>query len=280
MSTRSRAGTARLSERRAASQSWPLPARIGALGVAAFLASSLVAGALSHGYHPLPESISALAAVDAQHPVIMITGFVLAAIGLTATGVGIANRHWRSVSGLVAALLIMLAGPAMAVAGFARQDCSDRLPSCLDFGKADQATTHYWVHQYVSLGLFVVMTIAMFVLARALWRSAGWRHLTGYSLLAGVFCLATIALLLVDPPALDPYFGLLNRVFIAVMFGWPVLAAGLPARARRSLNPIPKQGQGSVASLTGTVRDPRLSVWAQMAFDGAGQFRTRCSATR
>ena len=176
-----------------ATRGWGMPARIAALGVAGFLIASVIAGSLSTGYSPAREAISALAATDAQHPVIMITGFVLGAIGLGAAAVGIWQRHRATLAGRVATVMIMLGAPGMIVAGFARQDCSERLPSCLDYGKAELATTHFWVHQYVSLAMFVIMSIAMFVLARALWRSVTWRHLTGWSILAGLLCFGTIA---------------------------------------------------------------------------------------
>jgi len=215
-----------------ATAGWGMPARIAALGIAGFLIASVIAGSLSTGYGPAREAISALAATDAQHPVIMITGFVLGAIGLGAAAVGIWQRHRATLAGRVATVMIMLGAPGMIVAGFARQDCSERLPSCLDYDKAELATTHFWVHQYVSLAMFVIMSIAMFVLARALWRNVPWRHLTGWSILAGLLCFGTIALLMVDPPAVAPYMGYLQRIFIVILFGWPVLVAGLAGRNR------------------------------------------------
>jgi hypothetical membrane protein len=214
----------------AAARAWPLPARLGVAGIAAFFGASFVAGAFKPGYSHLREAVSALAATDSPAAPLMITAFLVSAVGMTATGVGIWRRLSVGVAGRVAAGLVVLSGLMMVVAGLARQDCSERLPSCIDHGEAPLGTTHFWVHQYVSLGLFVLLTISMFVMARGLRRSAGWAQLARWSKVAGLFSLLCIAELMVDPPALDPYAGLVQRVFVLVLFGWPVFVAGAPAR--------------------------------------------------
>ena len=60
-------------------------------------------------------------------------------------------------SGRVAAVMTGLSGVGMLVAGFARQDCSEYRAGTVDAGEAPLASTHFWVHQYVSLLMFVVL---------------------------------------------------------------------------------------------------------------------------
>jgi hypothetical membrane protein len=219
-----------MSANASATRAWPLTARLGAAGFAAFFLASLAAAAFKPGYSHLREAVSALAATDSPGAPVMITGFMLTAAGMIATGVGLRRRLRGSRSGRIAAGLVLVSGVLMVPAGLARQDCSERLPSCVDHGEAPLATTHFWVHQYVSLTLFLLLTISLFVMARGLRHSGGWAHLARWSQVAGFLCLLGIAELMVDPPALDPYAGLVQRLFVVVLFGWPILAAALPAR--------------------------------------------------
>jgi hypothetical protein len=218
-------------------RAWPATARVGAVGVAAFYLASLAAGAVKPGYSHLREAVSALAATDSPGAPVMIAGFLVSAVGMLATGLGIRRRLRAGVAGPVAAGLVLLSGALMAVAGLARQDCSERLPSCLDYGEAPLASTHFWVHQYVSLALFVLLTVSLFVMARGLRRSGGWAYLARWSKVAGLLCVLGIAELIADPPALDPYAGLVQRLFVLVLFGWPLVVAAAPARPRRPATP-------------------------------------------
>ena len=259
-------------------RAWPLTARIGAAGIAAFYLASLAAGAVKPGYSHLREAVSALAATDSPGAGVMIAGFLVSAVGMVATGLGIRRRLRTGVAGPVAAGIVLLSGPLMAVAGLARQDCSERLPSCLDHGEAPLATTHFWVHQYVSLALFLLLTIALFVMARGLRRSGGWAHLARWSKVAGLICVLGIAELIVDPPALDPYVGLIQRLFVLLLFGWPLVVAAAPARpappgtasggapgepsgARSGGEPPAARGGWGTASRDATPLTPTWSGW-------------------
>jgi hypothetical membrane protein len=214
----------------ASAGAWPVTARIGAAGIAAFYLASLAAGAVKPGYSHLREAVSALAATDSPGAAVMIAGFLVSAVGMLAIGLGIRRRLRAGVAGPVAAGLVLLSGALMVPAGLARQDCSERLPSCLDHGAAPLASTHFWVHQFVSLALFLLLTVSLFVMARGLRRSGGWAYLARWSKAAGLLCVIGIAELMVDPPALDPYAGLVQRLFVLVLFGWPLVVAAAPAR--------------------------------------------------
>jgi hypothetical protein len=235
---------------------WPVTARIGAAGIAAFYLASLAAGAVKPGYSHLREAVSALAATDSPGAAVMIAGFLVSAAGMLAIGIGIRQRLRAGVAGPVAAGLVLLSGALMVVAGLARQDCSERLPSCLDHGAAPLATTHFWVHQYASLTLFLLLTVALFVMARGLRRSGGWAYLARWSKAAGLLCGLGIAELIVDPPVLDPYAGLVQRLFVLVLFGWPLVVAAAPAR------PAAGTGASEYAGTGWQAPAPLTPTWA------------------
>lgn len=203
-------------------------------GVGAFFAASVVSGALTPGYSVRREAVSALAARDAPAAPIMIAGFLLLAVGLVAAGVSL----WRTLplrAGRAGALLVVVTGALMAVAGLARQDCSDQLTTCVDHGDAVGASTGYWVHQYASLLGFLLLVVAGFLLARALRRGGASRGLVRVArAVAWVSLLVTVALV-VQPPPLQEVYGLAQRLFLLVVLGWPAFLAlrpRVPTRAR------------------------------------------------
>jgi hypothetical membrane protein len=210
---------------------WPVTARFGAAGIATFFSVAIVTAAVTPGYRSTRDGISALAALDSLYAWVMIAGFLAAAAGLVATGVGLWQRFSGVRSGRIGAGLVVFAGSLMATAGLARQDCSDIRPECIDHGDAPLASTHYWVHQYVSLALFLILVIAMFVLVRAARRTEGFGHLaipTRIVAIAGL--LLTVSIVTIGYGDVS---GLVQRPYLAMLFGWPVLLAGLAPRAAR-----------------------------------------------
>jgi hypothetical membrane protein len=201
---------------------------VGAVGVSGFLVTGVVTGLVSPAYDLRREAVSALAALDSVHAGWMIAGFVAAAVGLVASAVVL----WRAVpqrAGRVAAAMVAAAGALIAVAGFARQDCSDQLRGCKDFGEALEASQSYWVHEYASLLAFLLLLVSFFVLARGL-RRTGRSSLAVISRTAGVACSTAVALLVVAPPFVVDNYGILQRAVIGALFGWPVVAGILASR--------------------------------------------------
>jgi hypothetical protein len=210
---------------------WSAPARLGAAGIATFFAVAIATAAVTPGYRSTRDGISALAALDSPYAWVMIAGFLAAAAALVATGFGLWQRYGGVRSGRIGAGLVVFAGGLMATAGLARQDCSDIRPECIDHGAAPLASTHYWVHQYVSLALFLILVIAMFVLVRAVRRTEGLGHLampTRVVAIAGL--LLTVSIVTVG---YGDFSGLVQRPYLAMLFGWPVLLAGLAPRTPR-----------------------------------------------
>jgi len=204
---------------------WPLLAKIAGSAIVIWFTLSTIAGALNPGYSPIREAMSALAATDADYAWVAITGFMIAAVGLACTGIVLWRRFAGNRTGRVAATLVTLAAPEMVVAGLARQDCSEQLPTCIDYGDAPLASTHFWVHQYTALFMFVSLTVALFLLARALRRDAGRARLATPTRLVAFTCLAVIVVVFMAEIG-SSWHGLIQRIFAALVFGWPVVVAG------------------------------------------------------
>lgn len=205
-----------------------LPVRLAAGGLATFFGASLLTAALTPGYSSARDQISALAALDSPHAWIMITGFLVAAASLVATGVAVWRRYAARPSGKVAAGLLMVAAGLMTTAGLARQDCAESRPTCVDHGEATLASTHYWIHQYASLALFVVLISTAFVLIRAVRRTEGFGHLkVPARIVAWTGVILTVSMVTVG---FGSFSGLVQRPYLALLFGWPILLAGIAPR--------------------------------------------------
>jgi hypothetical membrane protein len=203
-------------------------ARLGAAGIAAFFAASIGVAAVTPAYRTTRDSISSLAGLDSPYAYVMVAGFLTAAAALVATGVALWQRYGATASGKVAAIMLLLCGPLMGTAGLARVDCSDAVATCIDHGEAPLASTHFWVHQYVSLLMFVTLVAASFVLIRAVRRTEGFGHLkVPARIVAWSSLLFTVATVTVG---FGQFAGLAQRPFIALLFGWPVVLATVAAR--------------------------------------------------
>ena len=198
------------------------------VGVGGFAAAVVVTGLATPGFDSRHEAISSLAALDSPHAWIMILGFMFGAVGLLSAGL-VLWRHLPTRAARVGCGLVMIAAALMAVAGLARQDCSDQLPTCRDFGDGANASDSYWVHEYASLLGFLLLIISFFLLARGLRRTQR-SGLAIASRTVGVTCLAGVALLVATPPVVVDNYGIVQRLFVAVLFGWPVAAALLASR--------------------------------------------------
>jgi hypothetical membrane protein len=201
----------------------PILAIAGAAGVATFFVTSIVVAAITPGYHSTRDAISALAATDSPYAAVMIAGFLAAAAGLVATGAAL----WRRF-GPAPGIMMVIAGGLMATAGLARQDCSEAVPTCIDHDEAALASTHFWVHQYVSLAMFLLLVATAFVLARKVRRTAGFGHLTVPArIVAWSGLLLTVAAMTAGFGAVN---GLVQRPYLALLFGWPIALAAIAPR--------------------------------------------------
>jgi hypothetical protein len=238
--------------------------RIVLAGMAGFTGAALVAGTIDPGYHPVAEMISGLAAQDAAAPALMIGGFLAAAGALMVAGITL----FRRLTGLAAragAVLVTLAGAGMVVAGLARQDCSQASAACLARESAGLASTAHWIHQFSSLALFTALVVAAPLLARGLRRLPRWQHLgrpMRWTALAGLLALVTFM-----SQTEGDYAGACQRVFLLIVFGWPVwLTYATSAWRNTSASPTASSvralGTGQVPQPGG----PAMYARAQLSF--------------
>jgi len=198
------------------------------VGVGGFAVAGVVTGLVTAGYDPRREAVSGLAALDSPHAWIMILGFLFGSVGLLSAGL-VLWKHVPTRAARVGSGLVVMSAALIAVAGLARQDCSDQLVTCKDFGDAVNASASYWVHEQASLLGFVMLIISFFLLASGL-RRTNRLGLATVSRIVGGACVAGTALLVVTPPFVVDNYGIVQRLFIAVLFGWPVAAALLASR--------------------------------------------------
>jgi hypothetical membrane protein len=202
-------------------------------GPIVFTVAWLVAWPAQDEYSPRHEDISALAALDAERPWIMITGFLALGVGVTLLGLGLrlrlglASALAGGLSAVLGALLVTVAGIGLVVAGLARNDCSTELAACKAKVDAGDISWHHTVHDLASLVIFVSLIAAQLILARAFRQDARWQDLRKYSLVSGVLSFAL--LVLYGSEAFGDSNGLVQRVFTAVPFVW-VAVVGLRLR--------------------------------------------------
>jgi hypothetical membrane protein len=202
-------------------------------GPIVFTAAWLIAWAVQDEYSPRHEDISALAALDAEQPWIMVTGFVALGVGVTLLGLGLRLGGGRAkalaggLSALIGALLVTVAGIGLVAAGLARNDCSTELAACEARVDAGDISWHHNVHDLASLVIFVALIAAQLVLARAFRQDARWQDLRMYSMVSGALSFAL--LVLYGSEAIGDSNGLVQRVFTAVPFVW-VAVVGLRLR--------------------------------------------------
>jgi hypothetical protein len=197
----------------------PLTRWLALAGVAAplvFTAAWLVGGLTHPGYDPRVDHISALSAINAPAPAVMIGGFVVAGLLLLVFAAGLGRRA-RWVGRLApGALLIGLAGLAMLVTGLVREDD----PAARARGVPSTVTDR--VHDGASLVLLLALLAAPPIVAAQVRPDGGRPRLMASAVLASAVTLGLGLLYLAD---LIPWSGLVQRLLISAPLGWLILPA-------------------------------------------------------
>ncbi|MEV4512537.1 DUF998 domain-containing protein [Dactylosporangium sp. NPDC049525] len=204
-------------------------ARISYAGAALFVAAVVVAGALYPGYSHLKEAASQLAATNSPSAPIMIVGFFALATSTVAAGLGLFQHLPVGAAAKIAGVLTLISGALLVVAGLARNSCSEWIGACKAAEEAGTIPLHHVVHDLVSLLLFLLLIAAVFTLARAVARN-GARKLVWPSIAVGVVSFVTMVAMVSG--AVPAASGLLQRVFLLVLFGWIIAVGPLTARIR------------------------------------------------
>lgn len=195
------------------------------MGAIALTIAWIVAGLAQDEYSPRRGYIEDLAALDAQHPWIMITGFVLVGVGTVALAVGLAGAV-KGRSAAVGSILVAFAGIGFIVAGLARRDCYSQLDACADRYDAGDMSWHWQIHEWAGLVAVLALAVAPLVYARAFRGDESWRDLRAYSITTGVVGLVLLVLIFTNVP--ESWGGVLQRVLVTVLLLWvTTLAARL-----------------------------------------------------
>jgi hypothetical membrane protein len=204
----------------------------GISGFLGFTAASLLAGAVTPGYSMVSQDISGLAALDAPHPRIMMTGFVLLATGTVVTAIAL-RRQLTSRAATAVAVLVGLAGACLYGSAFARLDCSTERAACQALEQAGAVSGHHVVHDLVSLLSFLLAIAALLILPRAIRANGGGQQLARTSRIIGIAGVALLVSMLTG--VTGAVEGLAQRLFIVLVYGWPVLiTATRPPRINSS----------------------------------------------
>ena len=123
------------------------------------------------------EDLSALAALDAQHPGIMIAGFIALGLCVMALAAGMVGALAGSRSATAAPLILLLIGGGIAATGQMRNDCSSELDACAARVSAGNVSWHHNAHDVTSITVFVLFVVAQLVFARAYRTDANWASL-------------------------------------------------------------------------------------------------------
>jgi hypothetical membrane protein len=196
----------------------------------AFTIAWIVAEVLQDGYSPRRDYISELAALDARHAWIMITGFLLLGAGTVALGAGLAGAL-RGRPARIGSILLALAGVGIIVAGLARNDCRSRLDACAARIDAGDVSWHSVTHDLVSLVVFLALIAAPLVFARALRGDESWRDLRAYSITTGVVGLGLLVLLFSG--VTGSWTGVVQRVLVTVLLLWVAILGARLIRLSR-----------------------------------------------
>jgi hypothetical protein len=189
-----------------------LAALAGVAGPAAFTTAWLVNGARQDGYPVAHEHISGLAAHDADHPHLMMGGFV----ALGASTIAFAAELERALGGVRRAglgpVLLALGGAAGIAAGVLRRDTYLLNPP----GRPDDyhQSWHNDGHDVSAAVIYATSVLAPLALARRFRRDPAWASLVPGAVASSV---ASVVLMGVFATDVDrPYNGLIQRVMVTV----------------------------------------------------------------
>ena len=104
-------------------------------------------------------------------------------------------------------------------------------------------TTHGRIHQFVGIATFILMIAGMFSLVRPLRRDPAWRSAAMPTL---AWALAAVAGFFLIPISGNAYFGIAQRIFLAVLLSWALTislrASRLPAtQAEHTVSAVEQQ---------------------------------------
>jgi hypothetical protein len=220
--------------RRAARKPWwrVASAAAGIVGPALFTAAWAVNGGRQSGYPIADEHISGLAALDADHPTTMITGFLV----LGVSTVVFASELSRGLGGRRRAgwgpALLALGGAAAVAAGLLRRDAVLLNPPGRPAGYVQ--SWHNDGHDFAAGVIYVSTVAAPLLLARRFRRDPQWASLVPLAIASSALSVVLMAIFATD---VDRHGnGIVQRVMVTVP---QALMAALAVRLVSATDPAP-----------------------------------------
>jgi hypothetical protein len=198
-----------------------LLAACGALAPFIFTSAWVVAEHVQDGYSARREDISALAARTAEHPWLMMAGFVTS--GLLVCAFALALDHGVRRGSVVGPVLVMLCGLGMVALGLLRNDCSSLTEECKARIAAGRVSWQHSAHDLLSVPVFAAAAAAPIALALRFRGDARWRALAPFSAAAALVLAALFALDGIE--AAPSWNGLIQRLAVSAALLWLEVAA-------------------------------------------------------
>ena len=194
----------------------------GIAGPIMFTAVIAILGLVRTNYSHVEHHISQLGATSAQYAVVQNINFILTGLLFIAFGVGLYRSVGQGKAGKIGSGLVVLVGIGAIGSGVFPEDL---LPA------PSEPTFSDSVHNLFSVLLFLAVMTAAIIFSRCLPRDDVWRRYRPYSLITGVVAFGLLVLAgLSDPEqgkisALQPWAGLLQKLFVGVWMVWIAVMA-------------------------------------------------------
>lgn len=190
---------------------------VAGVGPLVFFTIATIEGLLRAGYDPVAQPISALAL--GPRGIIQEINFAILAVSLVALAWTMRAALGRGFAAIAApgALVVMAIG--VVLAGLFPMDAPGSAP-----------TPSGELHMAAGFLVFPLIPVVVLGLAIRFRRDEHWRSFARYTLVTGLFCLATLAffLIFVGPPdvprPLPGLVGVVQRVLLLAFFAWGALA--------------------------------------------------------
>lgn len=182
-------------------------------------------------YHPLSQAVSELAL--GRDGWLMAVGFC--SIG---TGSLLIARVLREITThpRVAPALLAISGLLSYVSAFVHADGSG------------PTTTHGQIHKVAGIATFILITVAMFSLVRAFRRDPAWHRMATPTF---AWALTAVASFFLTPISGNAYFGVAQRIMIAIFISWQLTISLYAHRTEQQAKTYAEHGNTTQPAVPG-----------------------------
>ena len=213
----------------------------------------VVAGALQPGYAPADQTVSELAARNAEHPWIVRTAHLIWGAGFVALGAAVTHTLRGAPWSRVAPALFIACGVAIIAVGLLPLDCAatvDRL--CEAREKAGALSWRHYGHHWAGLAFQLALLMTPFALARSEWPS----RLGRLTLACGIVGVGIGVASFLSYTVEGAPHGVYQRLGLGIVHLWVLGVAGGLLIEASSRWPSRSVDEGPFASLLGRWRRP------------------------